>query len=152
MINLLYIIYIKRMKSYRINDAPHCKKKSLKININLYEVLCIYKLWNLIYVCDQAYLKKSHIGNKENFCNIHLWMCKELKFLGWILKKDRLLEILKIIHTCRMMSMLQIFLGIMKITINIVNNIDLYEDCPFKIPMLWFPISIILTSICIYRI
>ena len=32
--------------------------------------------------------------------------------------------------------MLQISLGIMKITNNIVNNIDLYEDCSFKIPIL----------------
>ena len=34
------------------------------------------------------------------------------------------------------MSILQISLGIMKITNNIVNPIDFYEDCPFKIPML----------------
>ena len=32
--------------------------------------------------------------------------------------------------------MLQISLGFMKITNNIVNYIDSYEDCPFKIPML----------------
>ena len=29
-----------------------------------------------------------------------------------------------------------IFLDIVKITNNIVNHIDLYEDCPFKIPIL----------------
>ena len=29
------------------------KNKCLKININVYEVLCICKLWNLIYVCGQ---------------------------------------------------------------------------------------------------
>ena len=34
------------------------------------------------------------------------------------------------------MSIVQIFLGIMKITNNIVNHIDFYEDCPFKLPML----------------
>ena len=34
------------------------------------------------------------------------------------------------------MSMLQISLGIMKITNNIVNYINFYEDCPFNIPML----------------
>ena len=34
------------------------------------------------------------------------------------------------------MSILQISLGIMKIKINIMNHIDLDEDCPFKIPML----------------
>ena len=33
-------------------------------------------------------------------------------------------------------SILQIYLGIMKFTNNIVNHIDFYEDCPFKIPML----------------
>ena len=33
------------------------------------------------------------------------------------------------------MSILQISLSIMKITNNIVNHIDLYEDCAFKIPM-----------------
>ena len=34
------------------------------------------------------------------------------------------------------MLMLQIFPGIMKITNNIVNHIDFYEYCPFKIPLL----------------
>ena len=33
------------------------------------------------------------------------------------------------------MSILQISISIMKITKNIVNYIDLYEDCPFIIPM-----------------
>ena len=33
------------------------------------------------------------------------------------------------------MSILQISLDIMKITNKIVNYIDLYEYCPFKIPM-----------------
>ena len=40
------------------------------------------------------------------------------------------------IRTYRTMSILQISFGIMKITNKIVNHIDLYEDCPFKIPML----------------
>ena len=29
------------------------KNKCLEINKNLYEVLCIDKLWDLIYVCDK---------------------------------------------------------------------------------------------------
>ena len=37
-----------------------------------------------------------------------------------------------------------------KITNNIINHIEFYEDCPFKIPMLSCPISIVLTLICIY--
>ena len=44
-----------------------------------------------------------------------------------------LLEFLQIIHTCRRMSILQISHGIMKIINNIVNQIDFYEDFPFKI-------------------
>ena len=34
------------------------------------------------------------------------------------------------------MSILQIYLGIIQITNNIVNHIDLYEDWAFKIPIL----------------
>ena len=34
------------------------------------------------------------------------------------------------------MFMLQISLGIVNITNNIVDNIDICEDCPFKIPIL----------------
>ena len=33
------------------------------------------------------------------------------------------------------MSILNIFLGIMKITNDIVNHIDFYKDFPFKIPI-----------------
>ena len=63
-----------------------------------------------------------------------------------------ILEIWKIIHICRKMSMCKFPFGIMKITNSMVNHIDLYKDCPFKIPILWFPISIVLTSIGIRSI
>ena len=88
-------------------------------------------------------LKISHIENKEKFRDINIWMFIKFKFIFWILKKDNLLEFLKIIHTCKRMciciycmSILQISLSIIKITNNIVNHIDFYEDCLFKIPIL----------------
>ena len=39
-------------------------------------------------------------------------------------------------HTCRKISILQISFGIMNITNNSVNSVELYEGCPFKILML----------------
>ena len=48
------ILYQKFLLSHHIyTKYVHCKNKCSKININVYEVLCIFKLWNLIYVCDQ---------------------------------------------------------------------------------------------------
>ena len=58
-------------------------------------------------------------------------------FLRKGLRNERAIGYLKIVFFwTTLMSILQISLGIMKITNNIVNHIDFYEDCPFKIPML----------------
>ena len=42
----------------------------------------------------------------------------------------------KKILTCRRMSILKMSLGIVKITNNNVNQINFYDDCPFKTPIL----------------
>ena len=44
----------------------------------MYMKLFIYKLWHLIYVCDQ---KNSHIKDKEEFFNINIRLYMELTFL-----------------------------------------------------------------------
>ena len=119
---------------------------------NLFFHSCDYNTF-CFYIRDMWWESRNRILEiKKNFAILLYGCVRKLIFFVEFWKKDRLLKIWKIIHTCRRMSMLQILLDFMKITINIVNNIHLYDDCSFKIPMLWFPIWRILTSICIYRI